>query len=564
MNMSGGALIRNLDLSGFGFAEVSLVGRGHSASAQLVRETETGQLFLAKCVSLADLTEHDQAFAHQEVFLLQALRHPLIVAYHDSFLVEGQDILVIVMEYCDGGDLRMLINQKAKSGEHFSEEQVMTWFAQIVLALQFIHSEKVLHRDLKTSNIFLRKESSTIKLGDFGISRVLEGTADAAVTMVGTPYYMSPEVCRNEPYSWKSDVWSLGCVLYELCMLKHAFASSSLLGLVYKIVSDHYEPIPSFYSQELNDLLRQLLNKSAAMRPSVDELLRNPYLKAYLDAPLQTPPPPPPPGDGLRGPSSRRANSSASDAPPAPTAKAWGRPPAPDTFSLHPRTKLLVLINRVRCRLVAGKLNWISAFASFDDSGDGALSPDAMRLALGSLQLGLSHQEISVVVESLLPNPGAKVPLSSFEENLVEANTSLEAVQLEVWARQLLEPLGSQVAIKMRDRDVLKSGMLPALRFREALEELVPDSSPEQLDVLELLADKNGVGDIDYMPFSDAFAEAPLDPEAPVAFWPKNRGPPPPPPPLPGPMSPASSTLRPQDGELGFFTGTGEFNHTLH
>merc|ERR1719262_1231584 len=152
----------------------------------------------------------------------------------------------------------------------------------------------VLHRDLKTSNIFLVEASPTsmVKLGDFGISRVMEGTSDAAMSTVGTPYYMSPEVCRNEPYSWKSDVWSLGCVLYELCMLKHAFESASLLGLVYKIVSDHYDPIPSFYSQELNDLLRQLLSKTADARPSIDELLANPYVKAYVDklATLTLPP----------------------------------------------------------------------------------------------------------------------------------------------------------------------------------------------------------------------------------------------------------------------------------
>merc|ERR1719261_124202 len=197
------------------------------------------------------------------------------------------------MEYCDGGDLRKMIKEKAKAGEHFPENQVMTWFVQLVLALQYIHSEKVLHRDLKTSNIFLTEGGVTIKLGDFGISRVLEGTTEAAVTIVGTPYYMSPEVCRSEPYNWKSDIWALGCVLYELCMLKHAFESSSLLGLVYKIVSDHYEPIPSFYSQQLNDLIRQLLQKSAESRPTINQLFATPYVKAYLAR--QAPPAPAPP-----------------------------------------------------------------------------------------------------------------------------------------------------------------------------------------------------------------------------------------------------------------------------
>jgi len=78
--------------------------------------------------------------------------------------------------------------------------------------------------------------NNTVKLGDFGISKLLESTNEAAMTVVGTPYYMSPEVCENKPYTFKSDVWALGCVLYELCTLQHAFSASNLLGLVYKIV----------------------------------------------------------------------------------------------------------------------------------------------------------------------------------------------------------------------------------------------------------------------------------------------------------------------------------------
>jgi len=90
-----------------------------------------------------------------------------------------------------------------------------------------------------------------VKLGDFGISRVLENTCEAAMTVVGTPYYMSPEVCENKPYTYKSDVWALGCVLYELCTLKHAFSADNLLGLVFKIVREKNEPIPKTFSPEL-------------------------------------------------------------------------------------------------------------------------------------------------------------------------------------------------------------------------------------------------------------------------------------------------------------------------
>ena len=113
----------------------------------------------------------------------------------------------------------------------------MHWFVQICIALEYVHKRKVLHRDLKTQNVFLTA-NNTVKLGDFGISKVLENTGDHAVTVQGTPYYMSPEVCESKPYTYASDVWALGCILYELCTLKHAFMSENLLGLVFKIVRD--------------------------------------------------------------------------------------------------------------------------------------------------------------------------------------------------------------------------------------------------------------------------------------------------------------------------------------
>jgi NIMA (never in mitosis gene a)-related kinase 1/4/5 len=100
------------------------------------------------------------------------------------------------------------------------------------LALKHIHEKRILHRDIKTSNIFLTS-NGTVKIGDFGISRILEGTKEETQSVVGTPYYMSPEVCQSKPYSYKSDIWALGCCLYELCTLKHAFDAKNLLGLVY-------------------------------------------------------------------------------------------------------------------------------------------------------------------------------------------------------------------------------------------------------------------------------------------------------------------------------------------
>eukprot|EP00435_Cladocopium_sp_Y103_P050133 s1324_g15.t1 len=218
--------------------------------------------------------------------LQNSLDHPNIVSYRDNFFMG--DTLVIIMQYCEGGDLATYIKDMRKQRQRIDEQQIMHYFVQILQALQYIHSKRILHRDLKTSNLFLMKSKFVVKLGDFGISRVLEGSIEAAITVVGTPYYMSPEVCENKPYTFKSDVWSLGCCLYEMCMLKHAFSADNLLGLVYKIVSDKYEPIPEQYTAQLNTLIQRMLEKKDKPRPSVKELIDDPYVQSFLDEYLQS------------------------------------------------------------------------------------------------------------------------------------------------------------------------------------------------------------------------------------------------------------------------------------
>jgi len=127
-----------------------------------------------------------------------------------------------------------VINKRKQANSRFTEDEVMHWFIQICLALKYVHSLRILHRDIKASNIFLTA-SNCVKLGDFGISKVLQSTIEAAMTVVGTPYYMSPEVYHNKPYTLKSDVWSLGCLLYELCtfqvFLPHSAYCNSILSL---------------------------------------------------------------------------------------------------------------------------------------------------------------------------------------------------------------------------------------------------------------------------------------------------------------------------------------------
>jgi len=273
-------------LKDFDYEDIKVIGRGQYGKAHLVTSGKDQLYYIAKTIDLTCLSKNERETSLQEVQLLRRLDHPSIVEYKDNFFMG--DTLVIIMQYCEGGDLSTYIKEMAKKRMRIREEQIMNYFVQVLLALQYIHSERILHRDLKTSNLFLTKKASLVKLGDFGISRVLEGSVQAAITVVGTPYYMSPEICENKPYTFKSDVWSFGCVLYELCMLKHAFAAENLLGLVYKIVSDKYEPIPKMYSQELNRLIKGMLEKIADARPSVGNLLADPYVQRFMNEYVRT------------------------------------------------------------------------------------------------------------------------------------------------------------------------------------------------------------------------------------------------------------------------------------
>lgn len=146
-----------------------------------------------------------------------------------------------------------------------------------------MHSRRVIHRDIKTQNIFLTG-NNTVKVGDFGISKVLETTCQNANTVVGTPYYMAPEACQSEPYTSKSDVWALGCILYELCTLKKPFEADNLLGLVFKIVTDEVPPLdPKLgYSQDVQNLINKLLQKDPKNRPSIAEILHMSYVEKKM------------------------------------------------------------------------------------------------------------------------------------------------------------------------------------------------------------------------------------------------------------------------------------------
>ncbi|XP_063267596.1 serine/threonine-protein kinase Nek4 isoform X2 [Prinia subflava] len=254
------------------------VGKGSYGEVSLVRHRQDRKQYVIKKLNLRSASSRERRAAEQEAQLLSQLRHPNIVTYRESW--QGHDgHLYIVMGFCEGGDLYHKL--KEQKGKLLPENQVVEWFVQIAMALQYLHEKHILHRDLKTQNIFLTR-TNIIKVGDLGIARVLENQYDMASTLIGTPYYMSPELFSNKPYNYKSDVWALGCCVYEMATLKHAFNAKDMNSLAYRIIEGKLPPMPKDYSPQLVGIIQTMLSKKPEERPSVKSILRQPYIKQQI------------------------------------------------------------------------------------------------------------------------------------------------------------------------------------------------------------------------------------------------------------------------------------------
>ncbi|XP_040282001.1 serine/threonine-protein kinase Nek5 isoform X9 [Bufo bufo] len=260
------------------FEIIRMIGEGAFGKAFLAKGKNDNIPCVIKEVNLSKMARKEKEASHKEVTLLAKMNHPNIVKFFAS--VEENNNLYIVMEYCDGGDLMKRIDQQR--GVLFNEDQILNWFVQISLGLKHIHDRKVLHRDIKAQNIFLANNGTLPKLGDFGIARMMNNTMELARTCVGTPYYLSPEICENRPYNNKTDIWSLGCVLYELCTLKHPFEDNNLRQLVLRICRGRYEPLSPKYSYDLRALISQLFKISPRDRPSITSILKKPFLERRI------------------------------------------------------------------------------------------------------------------------------------------------------------------------------------------------------------------------------------------------------------------------------------------
>jgi serine/threonine protein kinase len=264
------------------------LGHGAFGVAFLTTRKDDGRRCVIKRIRMREMSKRDAGAARREVSVMQEVKHPNIIGYYDSFV--EMESMHIVMEYADGGTLHDVVRRARQTGA-LAEASILQYFAQILAAVRCLHQHRILHRDLKTANVFLTA-AGAVKLGDFGLSRMLSSHSQFAKSTVGTAYQLSPELCKGKPYGTESDVWALGCILYELCARRHAFAGPSLPATVMKIMRGAYDRIvpgsaPPAYSEGLVEVMERCLTISTADRWLLDDMMEHPLLVervAALDA----------------------------------------------------------------------------------------------------------------------------------------------------------------------------------------------------------------------------------------------------------------------------------------
>ena len=266
------------------FEPILLIGKGNFGSITKIRRKSDGKILVWKELNYGSMKEKYKHHITSEINILKELNHPNIVKYYDRIIDTENTKIYIIMEYCPGGDLNQLIKRCKQQKQYINEDIIWKIFSQVASALYACHtnkSGKILHRDIKPSNIFLDNDNN-VKLGDFGLSLMLNNEKNFAYSNVGTPYYMSPEQVDENKYNEKSDIWSLGCFLYELTTLHPPFEAHNHLSLALKIKSGKIDRIPDKYSNNLSKVIFRMLNTDPGKRPSIKDIISFPEVNIRI------------------------------------------------------------------------------------------------------------------------------------------------------------------------------------------------------------------------------------------------------------------------------------------
>ena len=253
---------------------IEIIGQGMYGKVYKALNKKENKYYAIKILNFKDISEKERHNIETEVNLLKELKHPNIVLYKDSFIDKNNN-LNIITTFCEGGDMyRKIFKEK---NTYFEENIIINWLIQLLLGLSYIHDKKIVHRDIKTKNIFIQNEN-ILRIGDFGIAKLFDQTQ--TMNIIGTPLYMAPECFKqNKKYSYKSDIWSLGCCLYEMCNLKHAFEGKYFPAVSVKVLEGKRAPLNKKYSQDLKNLVDSMLDSNHRHRPTIANILERSFMK---------------------------------------------------------------------------------------------------------------------------------------------------------------------------------------------------------------------------------------------------------------------------------------------
>ena len=254
------------------------LGKGAFGSVRLVTRKEDRKIYAMKSVHIGKLDNKEKEAALNEVRILASLSHPNIIGYKEAFYDEASKTSKIVMEYADDGDIAHKIKENLKRRLRFDESTLWEWIIQLLEGLKYLHDNKIMHRDLKCANIFLMKNGQ-IKIGDLNVSKLAKN--NMAQTQTGTPFYLSPEIWKDQPYDYKCDIWSVGCIIYELCTSRPPFRGTSMKELAHNVLTGYYLPISGF-SNDMREIIAKMLVVDPRRRASTDELLNCEIIKKRI------------------------------------------------------------------------------------------------------------------------------------------------------------------------------------------------------------------------------------------------------------------------------------------
>ena len=262
------------------FEILEKLGKGAFSVVYKVRRNIDNQIYALKKVQITNLSEKQKTNSLNEIRVLASIKSKYIVNYKEAFLDTKDSTLCLVMEYADRGDLSKRIEEEKKRNRYFNERDIWRIFIQLVKGLKSLHDLNIIHRDIKSSNIFLFSDG-TAKLGDLNVCKILSEDT-LGKTQAGTPSFAAPEVWMEKPYGLKSDIWSLGCVLYEITALKCPFRADNIVELNNKILIGSFKRIPKKFSNDLNNMIEHMIRFEPEKRISCKQILECDLVNRFL------------------------------------------------------------------------------------------------------------------------------------------------------------------------------------------------------------------------------------------------------------------------------------------